>query len=333
MRFDIASTQAIKQVQVCFAWAGEGGDARFSPNVRRLSAADGASTALNTVSFGAAVPDLREVNSQWWNRLLAGSANAVGLDTVPLANMVVTVTPTEGTPASLMRPVGITSVNGAVVLVLVLVAVFYVILRDLAAAAGRRSQGRVFGPLLWLVTGTDGYGSLSQFQIMLWTLTVAMSAVYVMCLSGNLLDIPNGMLQLLGVAGGAALLARVPPKDGLRDPATKRAPTAPAHWSDLVVIDGNIDVTRVQMLVFTLISAAFVVLKVIVGYQIAEIPENFVLLMGISNGVYLTGRHLPDIGDSPKRDGSNAGTGTVASTGTTAGSGGGLPLSTGKTSS
>jgi hypothetical protein len=50
------------------------------------------------------------------------------------------------------------------------------------------------------------------------------------------------------------------------------------------------------MLIFTLISAAFVIVKVVVAYQIPAIPDNFLLLMGISNGVYLTGRTLPDGG-------------------------------------
>jgi hypothetical protein len=66
----------------------------------------------------------------------------------------------------------------------------------------------------------------------------------------------------------------------------------------VTVDDGGeeIDVTRVQMLLFTLISAAFVGLKVIVSYEIPAIPENFQLLMGISNGVYIAGRHLPSQG-------------------------------------
>jgi hypothetical protein len=47
------------------------------------------------------------------------------------------------------------------------------------------------------------------------------------------------------------------------------------------------------MLIFTFISAAFVVLKVIVGYAIPEIPQNFQILMGLSNGIYVVGRQLP----------------------------------------
>ena len=62
------------------------------------------------------------------------------------------------------------------------------------------------------------------------------------------------------------------------------------RWSDLVMeeIKGReLDVTRIQMLYFTLVTAAFVLLKVITSYEIPVIPEGFLLLMGISNSVYV----------------------------------------------
>jgi hypothetical protein len=73
--------------------------------------------------------------------------------------------------------------------------------------------------------------------------------------------------------------------------AAKRA-TRQRHplWSDLVMEETQgreLDVTRVQMLYFTLVTAAFVLLKVITSYEIPVIPEGFLLLMGISNSVYV----------------------------------------------
>ena len=62
------------------------------------------------------------------------------------------------------------------------------------------------------------------------------------------------------------------------------------RWSDLVMeeIKGReLDVTRVQMLYFTLVTAVFVAVKVISSYEIPEIPEGFLILMGISNSVYV----------------------------------------------
>jgi hypothetical protein len=68
-------------------------------------------------------------------------------------------------------------------------------------------------------------------------------------------------------------------------------------WADLVVAGpgrGEVDVTRVQMLFFTLITAAFVTMTVLNTYTIPEIPQGFLILMGLSNGVYLTNKFVGD---------------------------------------
>src|SRR5262249_61683450 len=51
--------------------------------------------------------------------------------------------------------------------------------------------------------------SLSKLQMLLWTFVVAASAVYVMSLSGELLQITSGTLILLGIAGAAGIGAKV----------------------------------------------------------------------------------------------------------------------------
>ena len=69
------------------------------------------------------------------------------------------------------------------------------------------------------------------------------------------------------------------------------------EWADLVVTGdgrGEIDVTRAQMLFFTLVAALFVGMKVLTSYVIPEIPQGILLLMGISNGVYMTAKFIPD---------------------------------------
>ena len=66
------------------------------------------------------------------------------------------------------------------------------------------------------------------------------------------------------------------------------------RWSDLLMeeLEGReLDVTRVQMLLFTLVTAGFVVVKVITSYEIPAIPESFLILMGISNGVYVVSKY------------------------------------------
>jgi len=77
---------------------------------------------------------------------------------------------------------------------------------------------------------------------------------------------------------------------------TTSGPRKP-QWSDLVVDSdagrNEIDITRVQMLFFTAVIAAFVLMTVLTSGQIPEIPQSFLLLMGISNGVYLGAKFIP----------------------------------------
>ncbi|MGA2401640.1 MAG: fibronectin type III domain-containing protein [Syntrophobacteraceae bacterium] len=66
-------------------------------------------------------------------------------------------------------------------------------------------------------------------------------------------------------------------------------------WSDIVTDTGRpaeIDVTRVQMLFFTVVSACFVAMKIASVDAIPDIPESYVTLMGISNGVYIGAKFI-----------------------------------------
>jgi hypothetical protein len=212
---------------------------------------------------------------------------------------------------------------------------------------------------LRIIATPSGFASLSQLQIILWTFVVAASAVYVMSLSGQLVQITNGTLVLLGIAGAAGLAAKTHseaqsasaeataakaeaekheaniiaaektatpvPADpalaarlaaestaasaqaadktriadatrakakALTNPPDKQVP----RWSDLIVNESlkddgtttrEVDVARFQMLMFTFITATFVLMNVITTYVIPEISTGFLTLMGISNGVYV----------------------------------------------
>jgi hypothetical protein len=252
------------------------------------------------------------------------------------------------------------------------------------------SFGRI-NPILCLIASRNGFASLSQFQIMLWTFVVIASAAYVMALSGTLIPITSGTLILLGISGATAVISKAkgefdataapPPLDtaAAKKEATRaevdaknasaaaaggdkeaklvaaewaekakaakakvealeaslaaanaRAAVATAadqaksedeakhaeaeaenkrriaeavaadamalarirhpRWSDLVMdrVEGReLDVSRVQMLCFTLMTAAFVAIRAATSYAIPDIPEGYLLLMGISNSVFV----------------------------------------------
>jgi hypothetical protein len=287
-----------------------------------------------------------------------GAVVASAFPLVPLAEVrIVAVQEDNTVAADVATTIGITHPLAAIVLA---IGTIILVLAGLVIVANKRLKHVGILKAAWLlriISTPGGRASLSQLQILLWTLVVAASAVYVMALSGDLIEITSGTLVLLGIAGAAALGAKVHTESqssaanavadtaqqqadaakmeadqktsaaanaaansaeavardaalSAQTGAKKKADTAIAtarafknppddqipRWSDLLVnestaIDGTvtreIDVTRFQMLLFTLITAAFVALNVLTTYVIPEIPTGFLTLMGISNGVYL----------------------------------------------
>jgi hypothetical protein len=308
VHFTISSTSGtppqVSRVYACFAWemkytTPKPGAAIYmpSPLVSNVPNANG------LIEYAATVPKLdraarhgtglKTVQTTAWN-------------TVPLADMQVLIELQNGQWLAVVLPVGITSAHRAGYMLAFCTALALIVLWRWAPPLllqdeqGNRIAG--FGPhsisrhALAIISSPDGVASLSQFQIILWTFVVAGSAIYVMTLSGNLIAISDGTLTLLGIAGGTSILSRVQKNN--EDAANKKAgkprpPVATPAWSQMLinnVEDKEIDVTRVQMLVFTLITAVFVSIQVVATYSIPEIPSNFQILLGISNGVYLAGR-------------------------------------------
>jgi hypothetical protein len=307
VRFTVRSpgvTLGVAMIRVCFGWASI--DATFrerqalvgSPQVRSVSNPNSA------IEYGAMVPFMDPLPSKdWWPKRLFWTDPYIftGAGSVPVADMIVEVTTTTGQVVVTATQVGVTKVPVAWIVVALVTALIWLIMDSIVRYRGIRGRNL----LLRVISTSDGYASLSQFQIVLWTLVVGLSAIYVMTLSGNLVEIGDGTLILLGIASGAGLAARV------SEPPQKSAPPVPVvpampEWSDLLIPDRasrEVDVTRLQMLTFTLITAAFVVVKVFVDYEIPTIPSNFLLLMGISNGVYIGGKRLPS---QPKNAGTAA---------------------------
>jgi hypothetical protein len=259
--------------------------------------------------------------------------------------------------ADVTTTIGITYLVPAIIFALATITLVLVVLIVIANRRLKHPGINQASPFLRIISTPSGYASLSQLQIVLWTLVVAASAVYVMALSGDLIEVTNGTLVLLGIAGVAAIGAaahntsqqsaaeaaaaaanqaanQATIASAMATAAAASAPASPVaqaqqtvaantatqtssvaasaqaradafqnppanqipQWSDLIVnetrqINGTvireIDVARFQMLLFTLITAAFVLMNVVTTYVIPEIPTGFLTLMGISNGVYL----------------------------------------------
>ena len=96
---------------------------------------------------------------------------------------------------------------------------------------------------------------------------------------------------VVGLLPGATYQFRVRIDGGLWSKPETFSTIRVPRWSDLVTdseTPSEIDVSRVQMIIFTLIIAGFVVAQIGDTGSIPDISSNYLLLMGLSNGVYIT---------------------------------------------
>lgn len=305
---------------------------------------------------------------------------------IPLTRLTLTLTDpaNEQCTHEYRVEIGITDPWFAAGGVLVLLVILYFGARFFKNQAGRPETGTLLFPL----ETSERRASLSQFQILFWSIIVGSSAIYVMMLSGNLIEITSGTLILLGIVGGASVLSawqseresnpnwkprrqklfQDEPKllvDGAPAPAAPGQGATPpdprelavdgdfyldsksrqmfelveGEWKALEIMPermvrdkdlaslaaddppmvtltalgrtrlrdylrrprwrhlfeakpGEVDPARLQMLLFTAVTGVFVMLTVVRNYVIPEIPEGYLVLMGISNGVYLGGKFV-----------------------------------------
>jgi hypothetical protein len=312
IKFTIKSFSGIPEdasVLVCFRWESRSGSNGYFIETRP-SQLD-LSSDRKQLNITATVPDDLGKKPQDVKTLaLLVPFAEVRILAISRANKLVANVPTE---------IGITyPVVGLLFVIIAIIMGF----AALYFVKGPQSEGIEKATwFLRVISTKDGFASLSQLQLLLWTFVVGVSAVYVMSLSGRLVEITSGTLILLGIAGatgiGAAIQngaqaakARAAPANGAQNAQAQSASPQPPSasqtvkppseqtpkWSDLLinqtvteagVVPTEIDVTRFQMLLFTLITAVFVLITVATTYVIPEIPSGFVTLMGISNGVYL----------------------------------------------
>jgi len=152
-----------------------------------------------------------------------------------------------------------------------------------------------FSPFDFSLTPVGTY-SLSKTQALFWTCLVAFSCVYVYLLKASFLMIPSQMLILLGITGGTALASRINaasnapdvPKD-VMDYVKKKVQEGGEipRLRDMVSIGGRMNIYKFQMVVFTIITGIIVFVELIKSFNFPEIPESLIILMGVSNSLYL----------------------------------------------
>ena len=149
----------------------------------------------------------------------------------------------------------------------------------------------------WRVWLSDQHTpSLSRFQILLWTWVVLGGSLYVFALTTELLSLTPEVLGLLGIAGLGSVSARLVAVSQGTLPAAK---ATDQPLATMFQTDGNFDIFKLQMFIFTSFTALFVVGRVLIDRAFPPLDANLLLLMGISNGIYVSSKVA--VGETPLR--------------------------------
>jgi hypothetical protein len=144
-----------------------------------------------------------------------------------------------------------------------------------------------------LFIGADNEPSLSLFQIFIWTVITVWGLLYVYIVTGSLLSLTTEMMALLGIAGAGSVLARWISTSGA-DGSSRAASTTPKRTSvslwEILSSDGRFDLLKLQLLVFTLTIAIYVVWRIADTAAFPALDTNTLLLLGVSQGVYIGGK-------------------------------------------
>jgi hypothetical protein len=146
-------------------------------------------------------------------------------------------------------------------------------------------------------------GSLANLQILFFTLLVAYGLVFVTVQTGELSSISPTVVSLLGISALGALgnkavnIARDRISTGnwawlvsrkvipINDPGREGRP----HWTDLVMTDAELDLYKLQALVFSIIVGVAMILG---GFSLAtfSVPPEMLEILGLSQLVFVGGR-------------------------------------------
>ena len=179
-------------------------------------------------------------------------------------------------------------------------------------ARARRGWGWL-DPVL-ITQDSLGFGSTSRLQIFYFTVVLAATLTYVFLRAGYLSEIPSNLLYLVGIVGAGGTLSRVvanarADRDDNITFTTDRwlsrhgivFPPRTARWWDLVVTGKEFDVYKFQGLVFSLLVGAWILSSGLSNLADLKIPDNIMLLLGLSQAIYVGGKAVAE----PSRKGLN----------------------------
>ena len=209
-----------------------------------------------------------------WDTLLARQGGSYTMD-LPLALAIGETLPVEVQCSPSFR-FYVVSENAARitngVCLLVFAAVYILLIRNPSAL--RESRNGVY--------------SLGKSQMAFWGLLVMLSFIGLWVLTGSMERIPEQVLTLLGISGATGLGSLLITTSKLGDRTPRTSNSTARHFLRDILDDGNgFSLHRMQVVAWTVILGMVFITSVNKVMSMPEFPETLLLLMGISNGLYL----------------------------------------------
>jgi len=144
-----------------------------------------------------------------------------------------------------------------------------------------------------------GNGSLSRLQLLLFSLAVGFVSVNIFMATGAIAALSTDVLWLLGITVVATGLARVVPSNSglgaevrlwIAQRRLLRNEDLMPTWRDIVTSDGEIDVTRVQAIIFTLVTLMALLVTGLGDLSEFKVSDEVKFLLGLSQAAYIGGK-------------------------------------------
>jgi hypothetical protein len=156
-----------------------------------------------------------------------------------------------------------------------------------------------------VTAGADGKGSLSKFQILLFSEVVFGLILLFSLQTGKLTDISMTILGLLGITGLGSTVAKgadaqrivISPENNAwlyhknwLTPSRAAVDRSKASWRDFFSTDGEFDVYRYQSLIFSLVVVLALIFGGVTQLSTFSVPDSILGIVGLSQAVYIGGK-------------------------------------------
>ena len=186
----------------------------------------------------------------------------------------------------------------AIILSLVFTIAAYV----LCAWGNKSTSGKRWLNPIWLARDFTGRASLSQMQIIFFSVIVLFLVTYILLGTGVLASLSQDVLLLLGIAGLGSVAGKIGTYGTNRLDYENIAWAIRMRWmkdgwqvekpktSDLVTTGGEFDPYKFQMLIFSTVVGVALLILGVTGLAGFAIPPSLLGIIGLSQVTYVSGK-------------------------------------------